>query len=98
MFDKFLCKHIQKKTICVGDVVPYVLLCVIPLMTCTAAGTVCYEMYGVSTIPMTTEMFIKCTAMGMFVGTGACTIGYLIKKLFKIEVAHCPINDDEERR
>ena len=99
MFDKFLCKHIQKKTILVWDVVDlfagYCLVAAFLLISCSIVGMFIWGMCGMEPAISITQLIFKSIAIGGTVLVLICISGLVILTIFKIEVAHCPKKDDK---
>ena len=94
MFDKYLCKHIQKKTILLGDVVnlvgEYCFLGLVLLIGSFCVGMAIYESCGYDTSVSYARHVLNCCAVGGGVLVAFGMSSYILHVMFKIEVAHCP--------
>ena len=107
MFDKYLCKHIQRKTIRIGDIALaalnlcacgiLLLLCAISLFViCSFVGAMCYNVVGCYVVPQTINDLLKYAPAGAAFTVVGCTMAYIVIKILGIEVAHCPNNEEEK--
>jgi len=100
MLDKFLCKHIQKKTIRLSDIAllvgPYCLLGAFSLIIMIPFGGIMYEAWGYDPTISTTEYILNCIAIGILMCMVILAGIVIFEIILGMEVAHCPIKDDDE--
>jgi len=99
MFDKYLCKHIQKKTILLGDVADlvgeYCFLGFLLLIGSFCMGMAIYESCGYDTSISYARHVLNCVTAGLSVIAAFGVLCYTISCARKIEVAHCPTGKKE---